>query len=247
MLSKATSLLNSHQDYSLRAKDYSEKKKRLHVLREKVAQRHPEEFNFGMIRSQTYDKGRLLADRKAVSLSQDTARLLKTQDAAYLNVIAQQTNAARCKLEQVCTMQKVINRDCEIEKQGPLWSHHQYFAVTKSEQEFLTPDGVRRKSPAVLMSEKYDGISRELCEKRSTRLLRDVQSQSTSYEKEHNLRKAWREEQTLREAKLELLRKRQKEIRLASDAIEQQRSQMARNAGGITTAGHKWKVRERCR
>lgn len=46
-------LLEKKKDYTLRAKDFHFKEKRLKALREKAAQRNPDEFYFKMINTKT--------------------------------------------------------------------------------------------------------------------------------------------------------------------------------------------------
>lgn len=51
-------LLEKKKDYTLRAKDFHFKEKRLKALREKAAQRNPDEFYFKMINTKTKVKDR---------------------------------------------------------------------------------------------------------------------------------------------------------------------------------------------
>ncbi|KAG5440816.1 hypothetical protein PCK2_000115, partial [Pneumocystis canis] len=73
-------LLEKPKDYRLRAQDYQSKQRRLKRLREKAAERNPDEFYFGMMREKTRN-GIVCVDRGYSALSEDTVRLLKTQDA----------------------------------------------------------------------------------------------------------------------------------------------------------------------
>ena len=45
---KKYGLLEKHKDYVKRARNYHDKEKRIHVLREKAANRNPDEFYFKM-------------------------------------------------------------------------------------------------------------------------------------------------------------------------------------------------------
>ncbi|KAL4799020.1 small-subunit processome, partial [Aspergillus venezuelensis] len=51
-------ILEKHKDYSLRAKDYSQKKQKIKRLEEKVRDRNPDEFAFGMMSSHSGAKGK---------------------------------------------------------------------------------------------------------------------------------------------------------------------------------------------
>ena len=198
-----------------------------------------------MIRSQTFDKGRRVADRKAVSLSQDTAKLLKTQDAGYLNMIAQKTNVARCNLEQEYLMQKSINPASKDGEQNDDCLHHKYRFVSSLEHEMPVRNHSKKDPRSAHVGKDRDKNSRDPCPGGDPGLSLNVQDRSVLPEEEDILRRTWRREQELRESKLNLLRKRQKEIRIASEAVEHQRDKMANKVGGVTSTGLKWKVRER--
>ncbi|KAG4305443.1 hypothetical protein PORY_000999 [Pneumocystis oryctolagi] len=79
-------LLEKPKDYRLRALDYRSKQLRLKRLREKAAEKNPDEFYFGMMREKTRN-GIVYVDRGNPVLSEETVRLLKTQDAAYIKTM----------------------------------------------------------------------------------------------------------------------------------------------------------------
>lgn len=78
-------LLEKHKDYTLRAKDYNVKQKRVKALREKAAGRNPEEFYFKMLSSRTKD-GVHQVGPSSKPIPVKAMRALKAQDAAYLGV-----------------------------------------------------------------------------------------------------------------------------------------------------------------
>ena len=179
------------------------------------------------------DKGRRIADRKHTSLSHDAAKLLKTQDAGYLNMLAQKTNVAKERLEQEYLLQKTIDLERKGGEQALNRSHHKFLLPAEFEAR-LTSTGELR-----------DESSFNRSGDRTSRLSSGVSKSDIISEAEIDLRDTWKREQKLRESKLKLLRQRQKEIRAASEALGQQRAKMANNVGGVTAAGFKWKVRER--
>lgn len=198
-----------------------------------MAQRHPEEFNFGMIRSRMDDTGRRIADCKTTSLSQDAAKLLKTQDAGYLNMLAQKTSVAKDRLEQEYLMQKTIDLERKGDEQALNRRHHKFFHPADLQARLMSTN---KKSDQSSWNRSGDQTSR-----RSSMILDgDAASEATV-----DLRGAWQREQKLRESKLKLLRQRQQEIHAASEALGQQRAKMANSVGGVSAAGFKWKVRER--
>ncbi|KAJ3155012.1 UTP11-like, U3 small nucleolar ribonucleoprotein [Geranomyces variabilis] len=76
-------LLEKHKDYVLRARDYNRKQKALTTLKQKASFRNPDEFYFAMINAQT-KKGVHVAQRDE-KFDHKYLRLLKTQDAGYVN------------------------------------------------------------------------------------------------------------------------------------------------------------------
>ena len=79
-------LLEKHKDYSERTRDYHRKKEKIDVLKRKAAQRNPDEFAFGMIRSSVGADGAhraAPASSEGATLSHAQLKLLKRQDAAY--------------------------------------------------------------------------------------------------------------------------------------------------------------------
>jgi U3 small nucleolar RNA-associated protein 11 len=79
--------LEKKKDYVLRAKDYHKKEEALKILKQKAAFRNKDEFYFGMIQSKTTLKGaHVLARRKDDGHDHETQRLMKTQDANYVQM-----------------------------------------------------------------------------------------------------------------------------------------------------------------
>ncbi|KAJ3162640.1 UTP11-like, U3 small nucleolar ribonucleoprotein [Geranomyces michiganensis] len=76
-------LLEKHKDYVLRARDYNRKQKALTTLKQKASFRNPDEFYFGMINAET-KKGVHVVKRDE-KYDHEFLRLLKTQDAGYVN------------------------------------------------------------------------------------------------------------------------------------------------------------------
>lgn len=85
------------KDYSARAKDFNQKKTKLKALRQKVLEKNPDEFYFGMMSRQgptTTGKNRtgtVNGDRGNQVLSQDAVRLFKTQDLGYVRTMRNTT------------------------------------------------------------------------------------------------------------------------------------------------------------
>lgn len=76
-------LLEKHKDYVLRAKDFHKKEQNLQKLREKAANRNPDEFYFKMVNSQTV-KGVHRGETGAKVYTEEELKLLRSQDVGYL-------------------------------------------------------------------------------------------------------------------------------------------------------------------
>lgn len=101
---------NAQQDYSLRAKDYNEKKAKIKRLQEKANDRNPDEFNFGMMSTHSQKQGRHGAAARdsatARGLTHEAIKLLKTQDAGYLRTVGERVRRQMEKLEKEIKLQE---------------------------------------------------------------------------------------------------------------------------------------------
>ena len=255
------SRLRTLQDYSLRAKDYNEKKKRLKILREKAAERNPDEFHFGMMSSR-----QKLTDRGNKSLSMDAVKLLKTQDAGYLRAIAQQTRKARERLEQgvILGHGKHMRQNISFveESRNSKDPQHVKFVETKEQQDNFELMKAFKSSSKISLPPKprteesdnqyLEGDEEEIeaedqvfNERPPTK--KNIEARSEFSRINSALRKRRKREQVSRKARLEGLKVREREIMAAERELELQRAKMRSSAGGVTKAGVKWKVRERKR
>ena len=75
-------LLEKHDDYVKRARNYASKRQRIRALQRKAAERNPDEFNFAMINSKTKNGVHVVSDSRG-KLSADMHMLIKTQDLTY--------------------------------------------------------------------------------------------------------------------------------------------------------------------
>ncbi|KAG2415077.1 hypothetical protein HFD88_006268 [Aspergillus terreus] len=102
-------ILEKHKDYSLRAKDYNQKKAKLKRLQEKAKDRNPDEFAFGMMSAHSQRAGRHGAAARdsaaARGLSHEAIKLLKTQDAGYLRTVGERVRRQMEKLEEEVRLQ----------------------------------------------------------------------------------------------------------------------------------------------
>ncbi|KAI6713564.1 hypothetical protein JHW43_003919 [Diplocarpon mali] len=213
-------LLEKHKDYSARARDFNEKKKKLKALKQKVLDKNPDEFYFGMMSRSgpaTTGKNRtgtINGDRGNKVLSQEAVRLFKTQDLGYVRTMRNKA------LKEVEELQR---RAVGLQGTG------KKIVFVDDEQE------QRRK---VDKSADMDVGSDE----------EDANSNLDKIEKK-NFRKMQQKEADKLELRLGTARERLEVLTDAEQALELQRAKMAKSpsVGGVTKKGVKFKVRERKR
>ncbi|KAL8702368.1 MAG: hypothetical protein Q9224_000015 [Gallowayella concinna] len=250
-------ILEKHKDYSLRAKDYNEKKKRLKILREKAAERNPDEFSYGMLSSKTDKHGRKIQDRGNSSLSLDAVKLLKTQDAGYIRTVIQQTRKMREKLEQGYLLVngesvKILGNEGRA-KAGK----HLVFADSRKEQESLSlTQGKKdlRSSAEDSLGQGHPGNDTEhdskppsLVGKDPRQLTPRKEKALLAWEQRRAVRKLRQRGHGTRQSKLSALKARERDLLATEQQLGNQRARMSNSIGGVNKAGVKWKVRERKR
>ncbi|OCT44325.1 putative U3 small nucleolar RNA-associated protein Utp11 [Cladophialophora carrionii] len=251
-------ILEKHKDYSLRAQDYNLKKKKLAQLSQKARERNPDEFAFGMIRDGHAGLGKHKSkhgdgDAKGIvtgrPLSHDAVKLLKTQDAGYLRTVAAK---GRRELER---LQEEVGMDAVSLGKGRLGKK----TVFEDDETAGAPRALKRgldgqvkqdsrvgdeQGPHVEESEVAASIEDQAPKAKSKKALQAEKDALTRLKAERKRRKRLQE---MRVAKLEALKKRQREILVAADQLELQRAKMARTVGGVNKDGVRFKVRERKR
>ncbi|MCJ1463789.1 hypothetical protein MMC07_002398 [Pseudocyphellaria aurata] len=257
-------VLEKHKDYRLRAKDYNEKKKRLQILRQKAADRNPDEFHFEMISSKTHDKGQKVADRGNAALSQDAVKLLKTQDAGYLKTMVQKTRKARERLEQDPTIRGSHNAGVPGRESKPVQDRHMYFVDTVEDQKQFNVKGFpglnrtgHNSADELSRVDQDDSLENENeTDKEASKLLnggnrsrslRDLEEDALTLRNDRALRKLRKRTEEARVSRLNLLKLRERELLAAEQELGLQRAKMSNSVGGISKAGFKWKPRERKR
>jgi U3 small nucleolar RNA-associated protein 11 len=263
-------LLEKHKDYSLRAQDYNTKKKKLSQLSQKARERNPDEFAFGMIRSGKAGLGKHKSGSSAPTedeagkslptgkpLSHDAVKLLKTQDAGYLRTVAakgrreierlnqevgldsvtmdKQTVGRKFVFEDVQNQDSPLSRGKKRDSEGMIVTEH---ALNGTDSEQIAASMTPAPSTASLPHENTRP------EPRSRKTLKAEEDALTRLKAERKRRKRL---QDMRVAKLEALKKRQREILAAADQLDLQRAMMARAVGGVNKDGVKFKIRERKR
>jgi U3 small nucleolar RNA-associated protein 11 len=191
-------------------------------------------------------------------LSHDAVKLLKTQDAGYLRTVAGRGRRELERLEQGVEVENVLGA-------GKKHTGKKVVFVDGEEVEQKGRRGRKRKSDEMDQENGIDVAgpdadtdnvghnAPEVHEQHATDAAMPAKPKSKKAllaEQQAMLdRRAARRRQKrlgeLRAAKLEALKKRQKEIMAAAEQLELQRAKMSRTVGGVNKDGVKWKIRER--
>ncbi|OCK79352.1 U3 small nucleolar RNA-associated protein 11 [Lepidopterella palustris CBS 459.81] len=241
-------ILEKHKDYSLRAKDFNEKKKRLRQLRQKALDRNEDEFSFSMLSTES-NRGLKIGRPGNKPLSMDVVKLLKTQDVGYVRTMLQVERKKRRRLEEEVVLQ---DNERKVKK-----GRHMVFVGDKDEQKGFRADEwvgtwdadsldkVRswpRKDESV-MEEMHDLDEVTL----SNKARREQETELLAQREERVLKKRRARAQQGRVAYLAGVKARERELMIAELELEKQRARMHGTAGGVNKNGVRFKVRERKR
>ena len=191
-------------------------------------------------------------------LSHDVVKLLKTQDAGYLRTVAGRGRRELERLEQAVGVENVLGTGKkhmgkkvvfvdgeEVEQKDRRGRKRKSDEMDQKngmevEGTVVDTDSVGHNAPEV---HKQDATDAAMPAKPKSKKALLTQQQAML-----DLRAARRRRKRLgelRAAKLEALKKRQKEIMAAAEQLELQRAKMSRTVGGVNKDGVKWKIRER--
>ncbi|GAM35408.1 U3 snoRNA-associted protein [Talaromyces pinophilus] len=259
-------ILEKHKDYSLRAKDYNTKQAKLQRLREKARDRNPDEFAYGMLSAQNAQQGKHGA-REGTSLSQDTVKLLKTQDAGYLRTVGERIRREMERLEKEVQLQDGMEK---VLGGGSRKRSSEEEDGEDEEDEDMFDTGVKRRKVVFAESrEDQKELGRELDEadedgeedeeddddetfgtqlqKQKQPTKKELEAQRKALQQARAARKLKRRAAEARRNKLAALRKQYAEITTAERELDLQRAKMSNSVGGVNKKGVKWKIRERKR
>ncbi|KAA8651626.1 hypothetical protein EYZ11_004899 [Aspergillus tanneri] len=261
-------ILEKHKDYSLRAKDYNVKKAKLKRLEEKVRDRNPDEFAFGMMSSQSQRQGKHGAGNRAsaAGLSHDAIKLLKTQDAGYLRTVGERVRRQMEKLEQEVRLQDGLQQifgekdvngrkkagedgdeddgfdfDFEVEEVNTRKSKKTIFADDQREQKKLKKKRLREEEDDD--EEEDDSFGQQQQQQKKSR--KQIEAQRQALMEERRMRKTKKRAAEARQNKLAALQKQYTDITAAARELDLQRARMDNSVGGTNKDGIKWKIRER--
>lgn len=239
-------LLEKHKDYSLRAQDYNTKKKKLAVLATKVRDRHPDEFAYGMINKKQGQHGKGGTENR---LSHDAVKLLKTQDAGYLRTTLSKGRKEIRKVQEELGSggskdgKKTVFSDDKPSPRGKKRSADGDVLKQVEVNEIAYPELPSLDSDDAVEDMELD----ENISKAKPKTKKELERQADATARLRAARKKRKRLQEVRMNKLDMLKKRQKEIMAAADQLELQRAKMAKTVGGVNKNGVKFKTRERKR
>ena len=201
-------------------------------------------------------KGWKLADRRNPVLDQDLVKILKTQDAGYVNAALQRTKRTRARLEQ----EFVLNEDQGAEvlgspsRQGK-GSHKIFINIGEKQRQDKSDDKLAvlpysmARSPGKPFFKKEGDLSGNTLvhwPSRTTNSRGATEHQELALKQDHHLRrKQRRKDKGLRESKLAALSAREKDLTEARSKLDLQRVTMSNSIGRIDQRKANWKVRER--
>ncbi|KAF2875399.1 small-subunit processome [Massariosphaeria phaeospora] len=242
-------LLEKRKDYKLRAADHKEKKKRIKLLKQKAADRNPDEFSFKMINSQVDSRGRKVADRGNQALSIDVVKLLKTQDSGYIRTMLQMLRKEREELEQMLVLGKDDVRALKDGEHGKKGTHRVYVGDVEEQNKFSADEWIGKggERPDEQATEEVDE-DEEVEKTPPKKLSKKQQDARLLAEKEkRNLTRKRQRTQERAAAHLENIKARERELVAVEEELEKQRAKMNNTVGGVNKNGVKFKVRERKR
>ena len=210
----------------------------------------------------TRDGGRLVADRGNRSLSQDAVRLLKTQDAGYLQDMAQRTRRARERLEQQLVCEDAIrpgtfmgtprtsnnNRNHSrhlvfVDSSVPHETYDDNTHVDPSEPGFVSTQHVK-KTPSHKTGVFANAKTAEACNLSKERS-NEAKTKESLRVDFRALQKRTRRRRDLKQSILASLKRRENDIMVADRELVIQRGRMSNSVGSATKTGLKFKAKER--
>ncbi|KAF9884857.1 hypothetical protein FE257_001200 [Aspergillus nanangensis] len=270
-------ILEKHKDYSLRAKDYNQKKAKLKRLQEKVSERNPDEFAFGMMSSHSQRAGKHgTASRDSATaqgLSHDAIKLLKTQDAGYLRTVGERVRRQIEKVKEEVRMQEEMGdflgekknkknkkgSDEDEDDDGFDFDFDEdeedekreklVFADDRREQRSLTKTRLLDEKSKMDKDEEDSEVGDSMAKKQQQRRKtpKQIEAEKQALVEARRARKMKKRATEVRENKLKALEKQFADITAAERELDWQRGKMENSVGGTNKHGLKWKIRERKR
>lgn len=248
-------LLEKKKDYKLRARDHKIKQAKLKALQQKARDRNPDEFYFGMANSTTRRDGRKVAEdggRGNKALSNDVVKLLKTQDTGYVRTMLQRTARERQRLEaEISIVETEGERRLQALKDAESKSgKHTVFVDDVRDQKGFDANEWFDTDPAGLhqaFNRPRKGAAQDADAAPEPRNDREKEAQKQQWKQQRRQQDRTQSMKEARVQRLEDVRAREKELRVAERELDVQRAKMNGNTSGTNKNGVKFRVRQRKR
>jgi U3 small nucleolar RNA-associated protein 11 len=213
-----------------------------------------------MMKSSVDDKGRKIADRGNVALSTDVVKLLKTQDAGYIRTMLQVTRKEREELEQRLILEEQGGARALKDGQKAKKGKHRVFVENEEEQEEFDPEAwfgrgeeIPAKAGEQVEPQWTDDDEEDESQDEDTRQpkkmlsKKKLEAQELAARQKKKFDKTRLRSQTRTAYRLEMVKKKERELMAAEEELEKQRAKMSNSVGGVNKNGVKFKIRERKR
>jgi U3 small nucleolar RNA-associated protein 11 len=213
-----------------------------------------------MMKSSVDDKGRKIADRGNVALSTDVVKLLKTQDAGYIRTMLQVARKEREELEQRLILEEQGEARALKDGQKAKKGKHRVFVENEEEQEEFDPEAwfgrgeeIPAKAGEQVEPQWTDDDEEDESQDEDTRQpkkmlsKKKLEAQELAARQKKKFDKTRLRSQTRTAYRLEMVKKKERELMAAEEELEKQRAKMSNSVGGVNKNGVKFKIRERKR
>ena len=188
----------------------------------------------------------------------DVVKLLKTQDAAYIRTMLQQVRRERQKLEERLILEEQGEvRALKDGEDGRLRGKHRVFVENEEEQEEFDADtwfgegksmpASQPEFPAEWEDESDEEDDDEQRPQKKTLSAKKLKEQEEAAKKLKKFEKTRSRAQSRTAYRLQMVKKKERELVTAEEELEKQRAKMNSSVGGMNKNGVKFKIRERKR
>jgi U3 small nucleolar RNA-associated protein 11 len=213
-----------------------------------------------MMNSSVDDKGRKITDRGNVALSTDVVKLLKTQDAGYIRTMLQVTRKEREELEQRLILEEQGEARALKDGREAKKGKHRVFVDNEEEQEEFDPEAwfgrgeemptkaKEQVEPQWTDEDEEDGSQdEETIQPKKMLSKKKLEAQELAARQKKKFDKTRLRSQSRTAYRLEMVKKKERELATAEEELEKQRAKMSNSVGGVNKNGVKFKIRERKR
>ena len=182
-------------------------------------------------------------------MNHDVVQKLKTQDAAYLRTMIQQTRKEREELEQQFQLEGEMIKALR-NGEGGVMAKRTAFVGDKEEQKKFKADDWFGKGMDIFKVQKEEEDEEEDVDEASQKRKssrKEKEAQALAEKERRNLQRKRERAQERRANYLEAVKERERTLLAAEEELEKQRAKMSASVGGVNKDGVKFKIRARKR